>query len=101
MANTHASLHEEPSDAIALTAQLCDMVLDLSFALNAFLALERFVSPDNADELNTSVAPSRLELSGMLHTLNSEIQRQIAALTHMTAVLHEQAANLIWPPKPN
>lgn len=94
MAPLHASSREPAFDPIALTGRICDLVLDLSFILKTYVALERFVSPERADELNASIAPSRSELSAVLHTFNLEVQRLMGALTHTTAELHARVENL-------
>ena len=63
---------------------------ELSGSVNGYLALERFVSPVYADEARASVAPSRGELNGMLHSLNAQVLRHIDALTLAVTVLQEQ-----------
>lgn len=75
---------------LSLAGRVCDQVADLSIAVNGYIALERFVSPNYADETQASVAPSRLELAAMLRALNAQVMRHIDALELGTTVLQAE-----------
>lgn len=95
MANTSVvpgATSSAPTPCISLAAQVCDQVIELSETFKAYLALERFVSPEYEDEAQANVSPSRSELGALLHTLNAEMLRQIGALRNTTTVLQEQMA---------
>ena len=78
------------SPSISLAGKTCDQVVELSDALNAYLALERFVEPEYADDAHASVPPSRAELTALLHAVNINVQRKIGALADITTVLQAQ-----------
>lgn len=80
------------SQCLSLAGKTCDQVMELSIALNAYLALELFVEPAHADEARASVPPSRALLSSMLHAINVEVQRKMDALADTIAVLQAQVA---------
>ncbi len=75
---------------ISLTDKTCDLVAELSIAFKAYLALERFVSPEYEDEAQAGVPSSRAELGSMLNALNDKILRLIGALADTTTVLQAE-----------
>lgn len=80
------------SPCLSLAGKTCDQVMELSIALDAYLALELFVEPAHADEARASVAPSRALLSSLLHAINVEVQRKMNALADTLTVLQAQVA---------
>lgn len=80
------------ASSIALTDETCDLVAELSEMFKAYLALERFVSPEYEDEGQANVAPSRAELGAMIHAINVAIQRLTRALMDTTTTLQKQIA---------
>ncbi len=82
-----------PSDqCLLLSGKVCDLVTHLLFFLNAYIAVERLISPEYADEGHVGVVPSRDELGALLNVLNNELRRRFEALAEITTVLHAQAA---------
>lgn len=81
------------AQCISLTNKAGDQVAELSGVFKAYLALERFVSPEYADDEQASVPACRSELGALLHTLNAEMLRQIGALADTLTVLQAQMAN--------
>lgn len=81
------------AQCIALAGKACDQVDELSVVFKAYLALERFVSPEFTDAAQVGVSPSRAELGALLRTLNAEMLRQIGALADTSAVLQAQVAH--------
>ena len=75
---------------ISLAGKVCDQVADLSGFSNAYIAVERLISPEYADEAQAGVPPSRAELGALLNTLNTEMLRKINALADNTTVLQAQ-----------
>ena len=75
---------------ISLSGKVCDLVDDLSGLSNAYIAVERLISPEYADEAQAGVPPSRAELGALLNTLNTEMLRKINALADNTTVLQAQ-----------
>lgn len=74
----------------ALTDETCDLVAELSEMFKAYLAIERFVSPEHEDECQANVQASRAELGALLHAVNVEIQRLMRALSSATTGLQRQ-----------
>ncbi|MDO9434074.1 hypothetical protein [Hydrogenophaga sp.] len=75
---------------ISLMARVCDQVAELAIALNAYLALERFVLPVYADENQASVQASRIELAAMLRAFNAKVLQHVDALALATSVLQAE-----------
>ncbi len=75
---------------LSLAGKTCDLVMELTEAFNAYLALECFIEPEYADEARASVPPSRAQLTALLHAVNVEIQRKLGVLADTTAVLQAQ-----------
>ncbi|MDO9434937.1 hypothetical protein [Hydrogenophaga sp.] len=75
---------------MALAGRTCDQVTELIEAINAYLALECFVQPEYADEAQARVQPSRALLTSLLRAINLEVQRRLAALAEITALLQAQ-----------
>lgn len=80
------------SQCLSLAGKTSDLVMELSIAMDAYLALELFVEPAYADEAQARVPPSRAQLTSMLHAINVEVQRKMATLADTLAVLQAQAA---------
>ena len=80
------------ASCVALTDKTCDLVAELAEMFKAYLALERFVSPEYEDEGRANVAPSRAELGAMIHVINVAIQRLTGALVDTTTTLQLQLA---------
>ncbi len=78
------------SQSISLAGKVCDQVTELSDVFKAYLAVQRFVAPEYADEASASVQPSRAELAALLRTLNEEIVRRLGALADMTTLQQAQ-----------
>lgn len=81
------------AQCISLMGKVCDQVVELSNAFNAHDALERFVTPEYADEAQAGITHSRAELSAMMRSLNAGVRRHIDALALATTVLHEQMSD--------
>ena len=78
------------TQSISLAGKVCDQVTELSDVFKAYLAVQRFVAPEYADEASASVQPSRAELAALLRTLNEEIVRRMAALADVTTLQQAQ-----------
>lgn len=86
----HPATDTTATQCISLTDKTCDLVAELSIAFKAYLALERFVSPDHEDEGHADVQSSRANLGSMLNALNEKILRLIDALADTTTVLQAE-----------
>lgn len=86
-----AARDKHAHQCIALAIKACDQVAELTIALNAYLALERFVEPAYTDEEQASVQSSRGQLTSLLHAINADVQRRISALAEITTQLQAQA----------
>lgn len=78
------------ASCIALTDKTCDHVAELSEVLKAYLALERFVSPEYEDEGRANLPHSRAGLGALFRVINTEIQRLMGALVDTTVELQRQ-----------
>lgn len=87
----HSARDKHAHQCIALASKACDQVTEVAIALNAFLALERFVEPAYTDEAQASVPPSRAQLTSLLHAVNADVQRKMSALADVTTELQAQA----------
>lgn len=76
---------------ILSSSRACDQVAELMEAFKAYFALERFISPDYADEEHACVPMPRAELGALLHILNQDLLRRIEALAHITGIIELQA----------
>lgn len=92
-ASTATATAAATARCISLAGRVCDQVAALSVAINGYLALESFVSPEYADEAHASVRPSRGQLSAMLRSLNADVFRHIDALAVATTVLQAQMSD--------
>ena len=89
-ASSPTAITATTSQSLSLAGKTCDLVMELTEAFNAYLALECFVEPEYADEAQASVPPSRAQLTALLHAVNVEIQRKLGVLADTTTVLQAQ-----------
>ena len=75
---------------LSLAEIACDRIAELSDIFKGYLAIERLIAPDHADELQASVAPSRAELVSLLRSINILMKRQIEKLMEDIAMLQAQ-----------
>ncbi|QHE84516.1 hypothetical protein [Hydrogenophaga sp. BPS33] len=80
------------AQCIAWSGNVRDHVADLSEAFMPYLVLERFVSPEYADEVHADVPASRGELGAMLRNFNAAIQQQLDMLANAATVFAAQMA---------
>lgn len=80
------------TECLSLSAIAHDRSTDLQVTLQAYLALERLVSPAYADEAHDNVPASRNQLGTLLQLLNARIQQQITSLTNTTKALQARLA---------
>lgn len=85
------------AQCIAWSGNVRDHVADLSEAFKPYLVLERFVSPEHADEEHADVPASRGELAAMLRNFNAAIQQQLNMLAEVTRVFAAQLASSVEP----
>lgn len=78
------------AECLALSGRARDQVIDLSDALQAYLALELFVAPEYVDETQARVPPSRAQLGALLNAINAKVMQKINALADITTVLQAQ-----------
>lgn len=78
------------SQCLLLAGKTCDLVMELTDAFNAYLALECFVTPEYADEAQARVPPPRAQLTALLRAVNVDIQRRLGVLADTTTVLQAQ-----------
>ena len=89
---TNVTATEATTQSISSTGRACDQMAELSTVLQAYLALERLISPEYVDEARASVPASRAGLGALLHILNDAMQRRIDAIADTTTVLLVQLA---------
>lgn len=75
---------------LSMAGKTFDNIAELSHVFKGYVALERFVSPEYADEAQALVPPTRAELGSLLHSLNAQVQRQMDKLTDNITVLQAQ-----------
>lgn len=80
----------QPKPSLSLEEQLCDNMAELSDMCLAYRALESLVSPEYLDEEEANVPVSREAFGALLHVLNAEMQRRIAAYERTAAALQAQ-----------
>ncbi|QHE84060.1 hypothetical protein [Hydrogenophaga sp. BPS33] len=113
MANTHGlsgasstcadSTHASPSPSsspvitpispsVSLASKASDRLMELSDAFESYIALQCFVEPEYADEVEANVPPSRGQLTALLRTLNGDMRRKIDVVADAVALLQAQVS---------
>lgn len=83
--------HTAAAQCVSLSSKAIDEATALSDMLTSFVALQRFVQPQYADEVQDHVPASRGGMHAMLDSLNADVQRRLSALTDTLIVLGAQA----------
>lgn len=78
---------ESHPDTCHLATKAVDQVTYLTMTVQAYLALEKLITPEHLEDANESVTPSRAELGALLRSVNMELQRQVHQLADTTTVL--------------
>lgn len=78
---------------LSLATRVCDQVAELSVAIQGYRALEHFVTPLYADENQASVPAARIELTGLLRSLNAQVLQHMHALDLGVTVLRAQLSD--------
>lgn len=98
---THATTTANSTHAISITAaslaeylslsgRARDQVTELLHSYRANIALERFISPEYADETHASLQHSRDELGALVNAINDKVLQKIHALADSLTLLHAQ-----------
>ncbi len=82
----------------SLAVQAVDQVMHLSMTLNAYLAVEKLVTPQYAADTDESITLSRAELSSLLRIVNAELQQMVNQLSDTTTVLEAITKRQATPP---
>lgn len=85
-APSHAAEPQHPRTR-SLAVQAADQVMHLSMTLNAYLAVEKLITPEYAVDADEGIGLSRAELSSLLRIVNAELQQMVNQLSDTTTVL--------------
>ncbi len=78
------------SQSLALAGKARDQVEDVLEAFNGCIGLQRFISPEYADEAHAGVVLSRAELGAVSYAVNDVMRRRIFALADSMTLLEAQ-----------
>lgn len=84
----------------SLATQALDHASYMTLTLQAYLALEKLITPMNRAEASDDIPPSRAELGALLKAVNDQLQTQVHQLADTATVLQALVAGRRPAPLP-